>query len=373
MSSAIDTLTQCFARPLERARAAHAAGAAVAGVMAHAVPWEILRAARLSPVVVRLTRRPARYGDEYLEPGVFSPRIRSLFESALAGDWQFLSVLVCARTSEQDYKAYLYLREAAREGHTLPPLEFYDLLHSPSAHAYEYGLMRTRGLAERVGALSGHAIEAPDLHAAVTESNAARAAVRRLLALRRPVPRLTGVEALALAGSFFLLDRGEYAALAGRAAAEAEARAPLVGPRVVLAGAWLDDDRMHALVESRGAIVVGEEGGWGARSAGDDIACGEDLVAAIFEKYYRDGPSVRQFQAGTSWLHDSTASGVDGVIFYLPPDDSVAGWDVPPERERLAARGIPSLVVRDDIGDAGMADRWRDAIETFVQRLERRP
>jgi benzoyl-CoA reductase/2-hydroxyglutaryl-CoA dehydratase subunit BcrC/BadD/HgdB len=373
VSSAIETLTQCFARPLERARAARAAGASVAGMMAHAVPWEILRAAGLSPVVVRPTRQPAHFSDDYLEPGVFSPRIRSLFESALAGDLRFLSVLVCARTSEQDYKAYLYLREAAREGHALPALEFYDLLYTPSAHAYQYGLMRTRDLAERIGALSGHAIEAADLHAAVTESNAARAAVRRLLALRRPVPRLTGVEALALTGSFFLMDRGEYAVLAGDAAGEAEARAPLVGPRIVLAGAWLDDDRLHALVEAQGAVVVGEEGGWGSRGAGRDIACGQDPVAAIFDKYYRDGPSVRQFDIGTSWLCDAAASDVEGVIFYLPPDDSIAGWDVPRQREQLAARGIPSLIVRDDVGDPGMADRWRGSIAEFVQQLDRRP
>ena len=74
-----------------------------------------------------------------------------MFESALAGDWGFLSALIFTRTSEQDYKAYLYLREVLREGQGgLPPLWFYDLLHSPSAQAYDYGLARTRELAAQL-------------------------------------------------------------------------------------------------------------------------------------------------------------------------------------------------------------------------------
>ena len=249
------------------------------------MPWEILRAAGLSPVVVRPTRPAGPFCEEFLEPAVFSPRIRSLFESTLAGDLSFLSAFVFARTSEQDYKAYLYLREVVREGRTdLPPLWFYDLLHSPSAHAYQYGLARTRELVARLELLQGRGIRADDLEAAVTESNAARTAVRRLLMLRGNAPRLSGREALSLTGAFFLMDRERYAALANRAADEAEQRAPLTGPRLLLAGAWLDDDRLHALVESQGAVVVAEDGGWGSRSAGHDIERGSDPVAAIFDK-----------------------------------------------------------------------------------------
>ena len=135
---------------------------------------------------------------------------------SLAGDLAFLSALVFARTSEQDYKAYLYLREVAREGHSggFPPLWFYDLLHSPSAHAFEYGLARTHALLAQLESVTGHAIRPDDLEAAVAESNAARAAVRRLLSLRQNTPRVTGTEALPLVGAFFLMDRPTYAALA---------------------------------------------------------------------------------------------------------------------------------------------------------------
>lgn len=366
-------LVACFDQPLEHARARHDAGETILGVLAPTVPWELVRAAGLSPVVLRPARRPAAFCAEFLEPGVFSPRICSLFESAMAGDLAFLSALVFARTSEQDYKAYLYLLEAGREGRgqSLPPLWLYDLLHTVTPHAHAYGLARTRELAARLESLVGRAIRRADLEAAVDESNAARAAVRRVIALRAQ-SRVSGTEALALIGSCFLMDRTRYARLAHRAADEAEHREPVAGARLVVAGAWLDHTRLHALLESHGAVVVAEDGGWGTRSAGHDVDPREDVVEALFEKYYRDGPSVRQAPpAGHAWLDDLPATDIDGVVFYHPPDDSVAGWDTPVQRRRLDARGIPSLVIRDDVDDPGMAARWHEPIDAFVHRAGR--
>ena len=169
------------------------------------------------------------------------------------------------------------------------------------------------------------------------------------------------------------MDRASYARLAGHAADEAERRPPLPGPRLVLAGAWLDDQRLHAFLESHGAVVVAEDGGWGTRGAGHDIVRGTDPVVAIFEKHYRDGPSVRQFpDSGRSWLEETSGAEIDGVVFYLPPDDSVAGWDVPRERHRLDALGIPSLVIRDDVNAREFAERWHDRVSAFLQQAERR-
>lgn len=372
--SAISTLRQCFADPLTAARVAHRSGQHVVGAVAHTVPWEILRAAGVAPVVVRPPRSPAVFCDEFLEPGVFSLRIRALFESTLAGDLTFLSALVFPRSSEQDYKAYLYLREAAREGQEpLPATWLYDVLYSPSSHAYDYGLARTRELAARLEALTGRVIRDDDFEAAIAEGNAARAAARQLLSLRGGPPRINGVEALALLGSLFLIDRVRYTTLALRAAAEAAGRTPLQGPRLAVAGAWVDDERLHALLEAHGAVVVAEDGGWGSRGAGRDVEPGADFIAAIFAKYHRDGPGVRQFPADDrAWLDALSGSTVDGVVFYLPPDDSVRGWDVPLARRRLDARGIPSLVIRDDIDDPAMPERWHERVAAFVAQTERR-
>ncbi len=51
---------------------------------------------------------------------------------------------------------------------------------------------------------------------------------------------------------------------------------------------------------------------------------------------------------------------MDGVIFYLPHEDDVIGWDYPRLRDNLDARGIPHLMLRGESSDQ---------IGAFIERL----
>ncbi len=247
---------------------------------------------------------PAHFCEEFLEPGVFSPRIRALFESALAGDLQ-LSVgarLRRARPSRTTRPICTCAR-SAREGratacrrcgsticctrHRLTPTT--TAWRGPAS--WPLGSSRSPGRADscRRSRGGGGGIE----RGARGGPTAARAATARAAAHRQPRPWRSP-------GRSFSSTAASYAALANRAAAEAEQRAPLPGPRLVLAGAWLDDERLHALVESHGAVVVAEDGGWGSRSAGRDIERRDDLVAAIFDKYLPRRPERSAVSAGRS-------------------------------------------------------------------------
>ena len=71
---------------------------------------------------------------------MFSPSVRALVEAAFTGELSSLRALVMPRSSEQRYKAYLYLREFAREkadGFRCPALLLYDLLQSDSSEVRE--------------------------------------------------------------------------------------------------------------------------------------------------------------------------------------------------------------------------------------------
>ena len=59
--------------------------------------------------------------------------------------------------------------------------------------------------------------------------------------------------------------------------------------------------------------------------------------------------------------------GVDGVVFYLPPEDCVAGWDYPRRRQYLDAREIPHLVVREDA--MCVSEECHENIENFVRSI----
>ena len=78
-----------------------------------------------------------------------------------------------------------------------------------------------------------------------------------------------------------------------------------------------------------------------------------DPIRAIFEKYYFDAPSPRVFpsEIADAWFRRK-ASEVDGVIFYLPQEDDVIGWDYPRLRAFLDERAIPHLMLRAESSDA---------------------
>jgi benzoyl-CoA reductase/2-hydroxyglutaryl-CoA dehydratase subunit BcrC/BadD/HgdB len=337
-----------MAQALER----HSAGIPVVGVTSNTVPWELISAAGLFPVMLRSSRMATPFADEFMEDGVFHARIRGIFNEIASGEWQFLRAVIIPRTSEQEYKLFLYLREVTRErpDRTIPPVYLYDLLHCRSDHSYAYGLQRTEALQRQIEEIAGSSIGMTELKAAIAESNAARSAVRELMRMREGVPRISGCDALALAGPFWFMDRSEYAGLALRASAVIGQRSALFGPRLLVKGLSLESRSLHEVLESHGAVVVAEDDWWGSRSAGEDIDAAKDGVRAVFEKCYFDSPSPRIFPPSFAdeWFQTTVRSGIDGVVFYLPQEDYVAGWDYPRHKSSLDKLGVPSLLLRSD-------------------------
>ncbi len=365
-----------YENPMAQALEAYRAGVPVVGVTSNTIPWELVRAAGFFPVMLRPPPNATPKADEYMEPGAFGARIRGIFDTVVRGEWDFLRAVILARTSEQEYKLFLYLREVAREyaRDGMPPVYLYDLLHSRSLESHAYGLSRTESLKRQLEEIAGRPIATTDIFEAVAESNAARAAVRRLLRLRHGDPRLTGSEALPLIGAYWFMARAQYAKLALDAAEIFEQRETLPGMRLLVKGAPLDQVRLHAALETHGAIVVAEDDWWGTRSVGTDIDGGDDVLKAIFEHYYSEAPSPRVFppEAADRWFQSNVTDGIDGVVFYIPPEDYVVGWDYPRNRHFVEGLGIRSLVVREDAGAGEMSSQAHESIGRFVQEAARK-
>ncbi|MET0214288.1 MAG: 2-hydroxyacyl-CoA dehydratase family protein, partial [Vicinamibacterales bacterium] len=250
------------------------------------------------------------------------------------------------------------------------PILLFDILYSRTPEARAYGVGRTRQFLVDAAAINGRDAADARLGDAIRESNVARAAMRRLLALREGRPRVTGTRALALLGARAFVDCPTYTTLLNRAIAELAPVAPLPGPRLLLLGAPPDDTRLHGFLETLGAVVVAEDGGWGTRGVGRDIAVDGDPFVAIFDKYYDDVPASRTWAAANdAWVASFTQETTDGVVFYLPPEDSVSGWDHPRQRAHFEALHIPSLVIRDDATDPAMMSRWEEPAREFLARL----
>src|SRR6185436_16276749 len=184
LTAAFDAQHTAFRRAVERK-------SRVVVLSSPSVPVEIVRAAGLNPIVIRGGVSPTPTADGHLEVGVFPPRLRWLAEAALSGFLANAEHIVFPRTSDPDYKCFLYLREFARLGiaPALPPVSLFDLLQSEGPDVRAYNVARTRALLEELALADGCSPSLDALRYEIDRSNFARAAARKLIALRKGAPR----------------------------------------------------------------------------------------------------------------------------------------------------------------------------------------
>ena len=348
--TAIADLTEAFSERFGQLGRDRTADRAAVVISWPSVPAEIIRAAGFDPVVAIGSAAATPAADAVLEADIFPRRLHHLVEVALTGRLTDVAAIIFPRTSDPDYKCFLYLRELVRRGivASLPPVWLFDLLQSSSADVAAYDCARTRALVDRLAALSGVTPAPRDLRREIANSNSARAAARRLIALRSGTPRVSGAEAFPLLGAFWQVAPERYTALAGAAADEIAERAPLQGPRVLLAGAPVDTPALHSAIESHGAVVVAEISPFGSGLADDDVELTNDPVQTLADKYRSDSIGARTPVKLLQRRIERALAGIDAVVVTLPPDDAVFGFDYPALRDTLARHGIPHAVLNGD-------------------------
>lgn len=315
-----------------------------------AVPCEVIRAAGLRPTPVLGSSAATPAADAQTEPEVFPSRLRQLMEAALTGQLRTAACVVLPRTSDVDYKAFLYLREFVRRGVApdLPPIILYDLLQSRGSGVRDYDVGRTHALCAALAAISGRMVSADGLRGEIQRANAARQAARRLLSLRCTAPRVTGSEVLPLLAAFWQMDPEAFVSTATAAAHDMSMRPPLSGVRVLLTGAPVDTPVLHQAIETHGTVVCAEPGPFGSDVAGADVRVDGDPVAALADKYRSDVIGARTpIDLITRWTGQRLDQ-ADAVVVSLPSDDAVFGWDYPALRDRLDQLGMPHVCLRVD-------------------------
>lgn len=326
------------------------------------VPVELVRAAGLSPVFARGHGTPTPAADRVLEPDLFPNRLRQLVEAALTERLAGVAAIVLPRSSDPDYKCFLYLRELARRemATALPPILLFDLLHSNDADSRAYNADRARDLAARLATLAGREQRTADLREAIAGADRARAAARHLHALRSDPPRIAGADALPLLGAFWQLEPARYALLAAAAADTLAKRPPLDGLRVLVAGVPVDTPAVHAAIEAEGAVVVAELSPFGGCGTGADIGIAGDPFTSLADHYGRESIDARLRVETLLHKLDDALGAAQAVVLSQPHDDASFGWDYPRIRELLARRSMPHAVLGGDpTFGATAADRDR--------------
>lgn len=326
------------------------------GVVGSVAPVELILAAGRVPVVVAPEPpHPTPLADPWMEPELGWEE-RSIVERALRGDFESFDLLIVTRSYHQ---VYYYLKEIVRQGQgtRVPPLYMYDLMQSQRAAVRSYGVNRTADLLARLERLAGGPLSEDQIHAAIALTNRKRQALRDLLERRRQ-GQVAGATAIRAIGAGYYTEPAAYTeALTGWLDGLEQDPSLSDRPRLLVVPAEpLYRPALHETLEAAGGLVVGEDDWWGARAAGRDIPEGEPPLEAIFEKYFADMPTlaVSPRAPREAWLREQVERGdLDGIVFYVPPSDHLFGWYYPGLKAYLDERGVPSLLLRQDILDDG--------------------
>jgi benzoyl-CoA reductase/2-hydroxyglutaryl-CoA dehydratase subunit BcrC/BadD/HgdB len=374
-------LQQHYEDRLLAARAQAAAGgkhggSGVVGVMGSTAPVELILAAGCLPVLVAAEPpRPTPLADPWMEPE-FAWEHRSLLDRTLRGDFERFDLLIVTRSY---HEVYYYLKEIVRQGQgtRVPPLHMYDLMQSQRPAVRPYGIGRTEELKEALARLAGAPISDDALWAAIGLTNRRRQAIRRLLERRR-AGQVAGATAIRAIGASYVMHPEAYTETLTAYLDSLTPEDGLTGrPRLlVVTSEPLSHPTLHEALEAAGALVVAEDDWWGARAAGRDIPIdapeNESPMAAIFEKYFSDSPTlgVSPRAPREAWLRAQIEQGdIDGVAFYLPPSDHLYGWYYPGVKAYLGERGVPSVMVRDDVLEPGGGEKIGAAVAGLVNTL----
>ncbi|CAN5339968.1 hypothetical protein BH09PSE4_BH09PSE4_02130 [soil metagenome] len=257
------------------------------------------------------------------------------------------AVLISHADAEQP-QLFATLRELVRCGAmALPPVHFLDLLTIDRPATRRYNRVRIEQALAWLQTLND---SAPDLGGAIGLGNRNRGAVREILALR---DRMSGAEAHRMLAASSILSPAELAELLPLAAAELAARQPSMGTRVLLSGSEIEDPAVIEVLEASGAIVVGEDHGWGMDRAGRMLDEDGDPIDAIAAAALE--PSAGCFAEiavrAARLAERATASGAERVLHLRYAPDDGAAWEVAALQR---AAGVPFLAVTlpDEAGAA---------------------
>jgi benzoyl-CoA reductase/2-hydroxyglutaryl-CoA dehydratase subunit BcrC/BadD/HgdB len=260
----------------------------------------------------------------------------------------------------------------------VPELYLFDLLQTPFWLTNRYDRGRLDGLRARLEVLAGAPVAEQALSRAIAVVNADRRLLQEAADLwRGPEPRLGGVDALAVIGAGWFMERGQHATLLRTLLDNAASLPRRAGPRLMIKGSPHDNADFYALVEQAGAVVVAGDHVWGDPTFAALVDEQADPMEALTAFYQLHSPSLRSYPQAAQdkkFMALIEAARVEGVVFYHDEHDDTLGWDYPDQKRLLDARGIPSVFLKRQSyrhPDRGaQLAAIRDFVATIAERKE---
>lgn len=372
--SALAKLVRAYAGRDQAALEWKLGGGQVVGCLGSDVPEELLVAAGFLPV--RVCGKPGNdmtIAELYLEQG-FDPLVRAQFSRIVGGAYAYLDHLIISNSSDALIRVFYYLR-AIRQlepQQLLPDLYFFDFLHTPFRMSALYNRDRFRELKQVVESWRGQPIMAAELDEAIAICNENRALLRKLQILRNS-SHLSGVQVLQIMGASLFLPRRQHTRLLQEFLSGADDLLPIPGVRLFVTGSAQDHTEFYELVESCGALIVGEDHELGSRLFAGEIDPTVDPVDGIVDRYQLRPPSSSQATIServAALVEQVKSTAAQGVIFFIHQADDAPSWDFPEQRKALEEVGLPVLLFDRQPYQITDPNQLREKIGAFVTSIE---
>ena len=364
----------CRARELKRQEKK------IIGYLCAYVPLEIIAAAGFIPFRIKgNVHEPITRADTQMET-IACPLVRSCFDMALKGSYDFLDGLVIPHACDSICRTY----DVWKYNLGLPYSHLVDVPHSTDDLSLEFFKAVLGTFRKSLGRFAGKEISDDELARAIQVYNQNRAKVRELYELRKTEPPLiSGTEVSKVLIAAMSIPVEESIELLSSVIDEIRARVGVLPPkltRMMVVGAQVDDVAFINLIENSGASVVADDLCPGAREYGADVEPSQNPIDGIAEHYLREINCPRTYREKTGTYeeylerrfghigHAIKDFKVDGVILYIYKYCDPFGFEVPAIKSYIESKETPVLYLEDEYSMSTIG-RLRTRIQAFLEMI----
>jgi benzoyl-CoA reductase subunit C len=378
ISSKVDAYYQDYGL---RAKELNDEGRKIIGYVCSFVPLEMITAAGCVPFRIRGdVHEPITKGDTLLET-IVCPFIRSCFDLAVKGKYDFLSGIAIPHGCDsmtRSYSTWSYSLE-------LPYSHFINIPSVVKESAFEFFNEELKEFKRSLEEFVGKDISNEDLSNAIKMHNENRDKCKAIYEFRKSDPPiLTGVELTKILTVGTSLPVEEANALFDEVLEELGQRkeSPLKkGPRILIDGACVDNFELVKIIEDSGASVVADAICNGTRDSLPRTDEGGDPIDALSHRYLDKincPKTYRNNEAGTFEGDAEKRFGdigffakefnVDGAVLYVYKYCDPFGFEVPARKAYYETIKVPLLYL-EDLYSTGTIGQLKTRIQAFLEMI----
>ncbi|MDB5670026.1 MAG: 2-hydroxyacyl-CoA dehydratase, partial [Alphaproteobacteria bacterium] len=360
--AAFEPFERAYENSMQAIESLRASGRIVVRTLGLDAPRELILAAGLVPVrLVGSAAAPTPRADSIMGSATMGARGKRLLEQLVDPSVPDLPLLITQADSEQP-QIFAALRELGRLGETVPSdIHFLDLLHIERASSRAYNIRRLEQLADWLQAISGQLPSLERLDAAKQSLSRQRLLLERLDRARIE-RRVSGSDTLRIIGASAVLPVEDHSIHLESLLGEVETLPPLAGKPIYVTGTAHESAALYASIESRGAIIVGEDHGWGSPFFRAEPT--RDGIYGLADPALRPvSRTLSPPRRADDMALDVARSGAELVLHLSLDGDEAAPWDIASAKSALRPN-IRFLALRTGLqGDDAFCTR----IDAFLR------